>query len=149
MMDVKLSDLEVGVNGLQSIKGNPNTDILAVECFKCHTLHRKDSDSYVSFQGNLFIGEYGGVLGGKPGSNAIFCRKLDCLKEVYEQITPEFKKLTLVTTRDLKDPPAMNNSYASYKGEYYEKPLYNPEDIKHTVPRGPVSKDPLDHIYPA
>lgn len=63
--------------------------IEAVECSKCGRLHKKGAETYFKLEGSLYIGEDGGVLGGKPDNAeqqpvSYWCRA-GCLKEILAQ----------------------------------------------------------------
>lgn len=47
--------------------------IQAVKCIKCGTLHELKSKSYVSVQGNILIGNEGGIVGNNITEDGIHC----------------------------------------------------------------------------
>lgn len=72
----------------------------AVECSVCGSLHRQYSTkpTYVRFEGNVYIGWQGGIIGnnlnddGKVIRSTFVCRKPECmyellLKSVYDNET--------------------------------------------------------------
>ncbi|WAB25053.1 hypothetical protein M3_0102 [Lysinibacillus phage vB_LfM_LysYB1] len=40
------------------------SEVVCVKCTKCGTLHEKDSKSYIKIEGNVYVGDDGGIIGG-------------------------------------------------------------------------------------
>jgi hypothetical protein len=64
--------------------------IECVECIICGKIHKLSSDQFIRFQGNVYIGMNGGVLGGKQPDlfkdvkSSIVCREFSCLNKILE-----------------------------------------------------------------
>lgn len=82
---------------------DPGELLTAVQCIACGAYHRADSDGYLRFQGNVYVGQTGGIIGnnfaevnlvnhpavdGRPRidlvvRSTIYCRRLSCLMKTF------------------------------------------------------------------
>ena len=51
--------------------------ITAVECIRCHALHRREAETYIRLLGGLYVGMSGGLVG--PESDVVWC--LPCFRQ--------------------------------------------------------------------
>lgn len=58
----------------------------SMQCLKCGTHLTKD-DAYFKIQGNIFVGEQGGIIGGTSDSESRFC--MNCLIKELERVRDE------------------------------------------------------------
>ena len=74
----------------------------SVKCVTCGDFHDINSDTFVSFVGNVMIGTNGGIVGNnlieQQGNNMVvkvttYCRNARCLSDVIAAITNSPKKL--------------------------------------------------------
>lgn len=71
----------------------------AIQCDSCKSLHLPEAETFVTFLGNLYIGETGGVIGNNietdPAGNitkvrsTVLCRRYSCLSELIRAVGPQ------------------------------------------------------------
>ncbi len=60
------------------------------KCLRCTEIHKRDSNTYIRVQGNIYVGESGGIIGGKLPDltddlkSSYFCMK--CFIQEIEQV---------------------------------------------------------------
>ncbi|MDX9695047.1 MAG: hypothetical protein RBT49_04580 [Bacteroidales bacterium] len=77
-------------------KGDSTMNIEGITCDKCNKLFLKDSEDYFTIEGNIYIGERGGLIGnncdeeGKVVRINHFCE--DCLKKILFEETKHIRE---------------------------------------------------------
>lgn len=85
------------------------SEVVCVKCKRCDRLHEKSSDGYVTIEGNVYVGDGGGIIGGQPGEDGSlpvnhFC--FPCLVGVIQEShkIPPFPHHPMAFYRSQKNP---------------------------------------------